>query len=518
MKKILLWGLFIFLIMIFVCGCKGADKALPGGNGTEQKPDTQTSGIPKDNGEQTEPAAVTYVPVYNIPSDDTPLNVRTTELPDLSAAGELYEAFLPQIESNKREISSQKSAPCIYITTEEKRSILSKEEYTASVVDVFNCAAQYELSAPAGVKVRGNSTADQGDEKPYRIKFEKKQGMLGLHGGRAFKSWVLMRSYWNLAPDYMGFELAKTVFGGKYYSSDSCYVNLYINGDYKGIYLLCEQNQAAKGRVEVKEPQEGDFSTDIGYFLEMDNYAGDEHPYFSLDHKQVEMVDISGNKRKTFSRNYSVKSDINTAGQLEFIERYLKGCFEILYEAAQNDVPLMFDNELNTVSAEGIYTPQEAVCAVIDIESLADMLIIEELVHNYDVGAGSFFMAVDFSEESMYRRLTFLAPWDFNWAYYESGNEYFAATFQKIMDDGYDRSNIWFIVAMKAEWFRDAVKEKWMSLRETKALEKTADMVVTECEKLSGDLGDEAWKIEMVKNIRTFVLDRIKWLDSEWER
>jgi hypothetical protein len=558
MKKVRLLGLITFLIILCLCGCgketggsgtvgnEGTsqdnaaagirDEAEPDGTRADRTDDTGAAGTADDAtggsgiaGDQNtdnrtahtngNPAAQTARDWVSDPSAVHPLSVPETPLPDFTAVSELYDAFSTQISDNKKEFSKQKTASCIYITTEEKRSILSKDEYVASIVDVFNCDAGYGLSAAAGVKVRGNSTADQGDEKSYRIKFEKKQGMLGLHEGQKFKSWVLMRSFWNLAPDHMGFELAKAIFDGKYYSSDSCYVNLYINGDYKGVYLLCEQNQATKGRVEVHEPKADEYGADIGYFIEMDNYAGDEHPYFTLDHKKVEMTDVSGNTRKTFSRNYSIKSDINNEEQKDFITKYLNGCYDILYEAAEHDTAYMFDGDMNAVPAGDRYgSAKEAVEAVIDTESLANMLILEELVHNYDVGAGSFFMAVDLSDESMYERLTFLAPWDFNWAYYESGNEYFACTFQKLMDDGYDRSNIWFITAMKAEWFRDIVKDKWKALGETSAIENTANRVVNTCEKLSKDLGDEAWKVDMVKNIRTFVNDRRRWLDTQWNR
>ena len=550
MKKNWVLGLFAFLMILCICGCgkrtvdtsyqpkdetvtSGADNNAPAQSGIDPSDpgirDTTAPGgadsvtsddLVSGEAETGNPVAEIARARITDASKVKLLDVPETPFPDLTAARELYGAFSTQLSDNKKEFSKQKTAPCIYITTEEKRSILSKDEYVASIIDVFNCDAEYELSAAAGVKVRGNSTADQSeDEKPYRIKFEKKQNMLGLNGGQKFKSWVLLRSYWNLAPDYMGFELAKTIFEGKYYSSDCCYVNLYINGNYRGLYLLCEQNQAAKGRVGVNEPKADEYGVATGYYIEMDNYAGDDHPYFSLDHKKVELTDVSGNTRKTFSRNYSVKSDINTKEQLYFIRDYITGCYDILYEAAEHDAPYMFDADMNVVPADGRYaSAREAAEAVMDMESLANMLILEELVHNYDVGAGSFFMAVDFSEESMYERLTFLAPWDFNWAYYESGSEYFACTFQKVMDDGYDRSNIWFITAMKAEWFREIVKDKWKALSDASAIENTADRVVNACEKLSGDLGDEAWKVDMVRNIRTFVNDRRKWLDTQWGR
>ena len=110
---------------------------------------------------------------------------------------------------------TKKDAPCISITTEGEAKVRSKDKYTACVVDVFNCDDQFKLSAAGGIKVRGNSTADQGDEKPYRLKFEEKHNMLGLHDGNEYKSWVLLRSYWNFAPDYTAFNLAKAIFDGK---------------------------------------------------------------------------------------------------------------------------------------------------------------------------------------------------------------------------------------------------------------------------------------------------------------
>ncbi len=411
-----------------------------------------------------------------------------------------------------------KTQPCIHIVTEGQQPIVSKEEYVPSVIHVSNCAEEYEMAAEGGVKVRGNSTADQEEnEKPYRIKFAKKQNMLGLHGGNKYKSWVLLRSYWNLAPDYMAFNLAKTIFAGEYYSSDCIYVNLYVNDEYKGIYVLCEQNQAAAGRIDVYEPKEGETRTDIGYLVEMDNYAGDEHPYFTID-EMPGITDITGQTRAVLLRNYSVKSDIRSQEQLDFIHRHIEGVFRILYEAAVNGRPMMLDDAGQSVPAEGVYeSPFDAVCAVIDVHSLANMLILEELAQNYDVGAGSHYMAVDFSEQSRYPKLTFLGPWDFNWAYYEPADGgYYASAFQKIMMDE-DRSNCWYILAMKIDGFRQLVREKWKQLSESGALAETIDRVVKDCEQLKNDLGPaNSWKINMAKNIAEFVRGRIRWLDNAW--
>ena len=166
-------------------------------------------------------------------------------------------------EERLLQLSGQYAAPCVYITTQGGQPVLSRDEYVPAVIDVFNGGEDHRLTAPGGVKVRGNSTATFSEEKPYRIKFDKKQNMLGLHGGEKYKSWVLLRSQWNLCMDYTAFNLARTIFDVRYYASDCTYVNLFINDAWMGIYLLCEQNQAARGRMEVYEPDEGLTKTDI---------------------------------------------------------------------------------------------------------------------------------------------------------------------------------------------------------------------------------------------------------------
>ncbi|MDO5133629.1 MAG: CotH kinase family protein [Eubacteriales bacterium] len=427
-----------------------------------------------------------------------------------------YAAQKQRIDTDLQTIAEEKEHPCVYVTTQEGRPVNSTEEYVPAMVDVFNCAEEYRLTAPGGIRVRGNS-ADVSDEKPYRIKFEQKQKMLGLHDGRAYKSWVLLRSYWNLAPDYMALHLAKTVFGGEYYSSDCVFVNLYLNGEPQGIYVLCEQNQAAKDRIDITEPEQGDGRTNVGYLLEMDNHVSEEDVYFTIP-EMPEVTDLAGTARVLPARDYTVKSDLWSEEQEEYIRQYTQSVFTVLYEAAVHDKPMMLDAENRAVPADGVYaTGFEAVCAVLDPDSLADMIIVEELVQNYDVGSGNCYMAVDFSQDSRYPRLTFLAPWDFNWAYYEDPDAgYYASVFQKVMME-VDRSNIWYILAMKMEDFRQIVKEKWRALSQSGALSGTVDEVLRDCRSLEGDLGEDAGKIKKAENIGDYVRARILWLDRQWK-
>ena len=413
------------------------------------------------------------------------------------------------------EVGAGKEHPCIHIVTEEGQPVLSRETYVPATVTVFNCDEAYELTAECGIRVRGNSTAEQGEEKPYRIRFEKKQNMLGLHNGLKYRNWVLLRTYWHLCPDYMGFRLAETIFEGKYYSSDCMFVNLYLNGKDLGIYLLCEQNQAARDRMDVYEPEEGETRTEIGYLLEMDNYPDDEHPGFGIGEKPY-VEDIAGRKRVVKGTYYAIKSDVQDEKQEQYIEKWLKGVYSVLYEAAASGEAVRLDEELRPVPAENL-TAFEAVNELLDLESLADMLILEELVQNYDVGAGSFYMAIDFSADSRYKKLTFLGPWDLSWGYIEPPDGgFYAGTFQNHIQ-GMDNSNPWFVLAMKLEGFRSIVRERWKALSGSGVLTETTRQVLADIEDLAGDLGEEnAGKLTEGKKIVDYVNARIRWLDGQW--
>ena len=413
------------------------------------------------------------------------------------------------------EVGAGKEHPCIHIVTEEGQPVLSRETYVPATITVFNCDEAYELTAECGIRVRGNSTAEQGEEKPYRIRFEKKQNMLGLHNGLKYRNWVLLRTYWHLCPDYMGFRLAETIFEGKYYSSDCMFVNLYLNGKDLGIYLLCEQNQASRDRMDVYEPDEGETRTEIGYLLEMDNYPDDEHPGFGIGEKPY-VEDIAGRKRVVKGTYYAIKSDVQDEKQEQYIEKWLNGVYSVLYEAAANGEAVRLDEELRPVPAENL-TAFEAVNELLDLESLADMLILEELVQNYDVGAGSFYMAIDFSADSRYKKLTFLGPWDLSWGYIEPPDGgFYAGTFQNHIQ-GMDNSNPWFVLAMKLEGFRSIVRERWKALSGSGVLTETTRQVLADIEDLAGDLGEEnAGKLTEGKKIVDYVNARIRWLDGQW--
>ena len=247
----------------------------------------------------------------------------------------------------EEKIAAKTDLPIINITTKEnKEKILSKEIYNSCVVDVFNCGDDFVMDEiSAGVRVRGNSSAFYGDVEqikrntvPYRIKFDKKQNMLGLNDGAKCKSWVLLKSDWDLIRNDIALRFGRTIIGDDAYCSDTQFVHLYVNDKFQGIYVLCEQNQVNKNRVDITEPEEGYTGTDFGFYMELDNYAADEEDnhYITMDYEGAEVTDLRGETRQFVPAEYSIKNDVYTQEQIEFIDKYMNNVFRIIYEACEN--------------------------------------------------------------------------------------------------------------------------------------------------------------------------------------
>ena len=78
------------------------------------------------------------------------------------------------------------------------------------------------------------------------------------------------------------FQLADELLGKDgYYTADSEFVEVRINGEYRGVYLLTEQQQIGKGRIDINEPEKDYTGSDIGYLLEYDGYYNNEEPLYS---------------------------------------------------------------------------------------------------------------------------------------------------------------------------------------------------------------------------------------------
>ena len=151
------------------------------------------------------------------------------------------------------------------------------------------------------VRGRGNATWKDYPKKPYRIKLNSKESLFGFP---ANKDWVLLAEYNDksfLRTPYMC-EVSKAA--GAQYTISYKHVNLYLNGEYQGLYILTDQVKTGKNRVNVE---------DDGFLIEEDKYYDKEPLWFStaagfnFSFKYPDADDgsiVSGDDNYTFITSY----------------------------------------------------------------------------------------------------------------------------------------------------------------------------------------------------------------------
>ena len=167
--------------------------------------------------------------------------------------------------------------PVVYLNTTNNVAITSKEEYVTGSLYIDPLSTGYKALGSAGspipgqFKGRGNWTWTGFDKKPYRIKFDKKQEVLGMPSN---KHWCLMAhadDCLGFLKNYAGYKLSEAL--GLRWTPKAVPVELVMNGEYYGLYFLTEQVRVGSNRVNVTEQE--DNATDSvsgGWLVEIDNY------------------------------------------------------------------------------------------------------------------------------------------------------------------------------------------------------------------------------------------------------
>ena len=406
--------------------------------------------------------------------------------------------------------------------------------YEDCAITVTDKSNQVTLnSADAQVKVRGNWTTSY-DKKSLRIKFSEKQNMLGLNDGAQMKNWVLIAEYKDssMLRDKTIYQIANEILEPEgYYCTDAEFVEVTINGNYWGVYLLAEQQQINKNRVNITEAEKDYKGTDIGYFIEFDGYyyTEDESTTFIVDYhnnaplttyegegkpgktETVFATDPEDKKRKV---GFTIKSDIYCEEQREFISSFVNGVYDIMYEAAYNGVAYEFNDDYTAIVKSSTLTPMEAVEKVVDVNSLVNMYILYEVACDADGYWSSFFMSVDFGEGGN-RKLTFTAPWDFDSAMANTSSGmrcgtaqgYFAATSILSTNNKFYALNPWLTVLAREDWFREAVSEKWTKIYDSGVFERAIEMIENDSKQYRDNINRNYLKWDNLSNTPKFTTD-----------
>ncbi len=273
----------------------------------------------------------------------------------------------------------------IYIDTElgNGNQIEKADGYQKSAITVVSPAAEGKSYTEKGkMKVRGNSTG-RAEKKPFNIKFDKKQDVLGM--GKS-KKWCLLANCFDpsLMRNYTAFELARTL--GLQYTPDCRFAELWVDGVYKGSYLVTDPIESGSTSIDIDTDAED-------FMIEFEAYRDEELvTYVTAD---------DGNLRFAISEPEMPDPDDYKE---EEMEQYYAD--QEAYELRAADISAIVNNVTDTIK-NGTY---EEMCEVIDMESFVDFYLLNEIMKTCDFGWSS----VNFYYTASDGKLHAGPAWDFD--------------------------------------------------------------------------------------------------------
>lgn len=256
--------------------------------------------------------------------------------------------------------------PVLYIETQNHQPITSKTVYisgTYFMVDNqnpdFNVGSA-ESPMPLEIRGRGHSSW-KGVKKPYKIKLADKTPLLGMNKHR---HWALLKFY---EPTVAGMQLGNIM--GMDWTPSTRPVEVVLNGDYLGLYLLTETNRIGKNRLNIYEQpnwNEDENTIPYGWLVEVDNYY------------ETNQIRIRENNSWNLRLTYHSPDSLSTAQR-----QWLVGEFQDINAAIYDE------DKINSTWEQQI-----------DVDAMARYFIIQEVLDNSDGFHGSFYLHKDRKDDA----------------------------------------------------------------------------------------------------------------------
>lgn len=356
---------------------------------------------------------------------------------------------------------------------------ITDANYVSSIVSVYNgdndllyCSSKNDFDK-SKIKVRGNTSA-LGRKHPYKIKLDDKADLLeglvkrqeGVDYGQ--KEWILLSEGKNYS--YItGSAVADLV--GCDWTPEFCYVTLFVNGDYRGLYILIESIEPGEGTVDISEE---------GYIVEMDSYWWNEDLHFTTP--------ISENSAVRLTFKYPDSDDIDSnSKEYLYIKEYM----------------ILLENSLLSGKGGNQY---------LDYESAVKWLLTHDILGTYDSGGSNMFMTkYDSTEASI---IHFGPLWDYGTVY-----SYDAQRFARIRTGKF----FYIYLLVKDREFMDMYKERYSQVKD-----HVIDAVVRELERYDNEVHSKLleyetkrWKSEVhtaemeIELTREWLVEHLEWMDKK---
>ena len=239
------------------------------------------------------------------------------------------------------------------------------------------------------IKARGNSTFTYADKKSYQIKLNTASDLLG--NKEQVKTWVLLASYFDATQmhDKLMKDLATKL--GLAYTASCNWVNLYYDGEYRGVYLLSEKNSVGAASVAITDMEEAYKAQNPSYG---DNMSTDlsQNAYgqqFQYTKGLQEPANITGGYLIELNHNmWDEASGFKTRQGVAFNVKSPEWCGE---EAMRyiSEYYQAFEDAVYATDDAGAYTGYNASTGkyfydYVDMDSLVKVFLLQELALNCD--------------------------------------------------------------------------------------------------------------------------------------
>lgn len=260
--------------------------------------------------------------------------------------------------------------------------IVSKNHYVEGVLTVNGQSEHNDLIIDAEIRNRGNSTWGY-PKKPYKIRLSSDESILGIPPG---KKWVLLANYIDGSHllNAVGMKIGQLM--EMPFTNTIVPVEVTINNEYLGLFMLTEQVEVETNRVDVG---------DDGLLLNIDTSYDEEWQFKSDSYKLP--VTIKHPKLMDEDKLCSIKSQFETLEAL--------------------------------VAADDF--PNNQYLDYIDDVSIAKYLIVNMLTNNEQIN----YPRSTYIHKTSIGKFTMGPIWDFDWAFaYAFSHEHFSS---------FDRPLLW---------------------------------------------------------------------------
>ena len=329
--------------------------------------------------------------------------------------------------SHKLDVKLYQSSglPTLYLQTasgsEKKIHDSKKNEETGAMLLVDAEGNTLHMGALSQIRIRGNSTTMY-SKKAYQIKLDAKADLLGM--GKA-KTWVLLANVIDgtLLRNTLALNLARAA--GLPFTSQCRAVDVYLNGEYKGNYLLCEKVQIGKERIAINDLEEEtellngqDLSTyglvygtasqvgtpeesvtvtsRVKSLSKLPDWLKMKPGVWSARDIPLDPEDISGG----YLLEVALKNNISTPARFTCDSGW-KLVIKEPENASQAQVLYIFGifQRIDTAITQGDW---DTLSGLIDVDSWVGKYVYEELLANFDAGASSQYFYKASGDDKIY--------------------------------------------------------------------------------------------------------------------